>query len=172
MNVIVLNADFTYLHTVSWQSGINLMVKGKVEVLKYSAKVIHGFCRNVSLPSIVRLIKFVRQVYKNKVPFHRKNIFIRDFIRDRFICQYCSLSCRKQPTLDHIIPKSRGGTISWTNVVTACSTCNQKKGNRTPREVNMTLVRQPFKPTISEFTQLTMHNLGMEQLLSDLMMRI
>lgn len=168
MSVIVLNADYTYLHTVSWRRSVNLMIKGKVEVLKYSEKVVHGFCRTMRLPAIVRLIKFVRQVYKNKVPLHRKNIFIRD----GFTCQYCGESCCKRPTLDHIIPKSRGGAISWSNSVTACMACNQKKGNRTPREANMALCRQPFRPTINEFAHLKMQNLGLERLLSDLMQRM
>ena len=168
MSVIVLNADFTYLHTVSWRRAVNLMVKGKVEVLKYSETVVHGFHRSLVLPCIVRLIKFVRQVYKNKIPLHRKNIFVRD----RFTCQYCGQSCRSRPTLDHIIPKSRGGAISWTNSVTACTACNQKKGNRTPREANMTLIRRPFRPTINEFAQLKVQSLGLEKLLSDLMQRM
>ena len=168
MSVIVLNADYTYLHTVSWRRAVNLVLKGKVEVLKYSENMVHGFCRSLTLPSIVRLVKFVRQVYKNKVPLHRKNIFIRD----AFICQYCGKSCRKRPTLDHIIPRSRGGFISWQNSVTACTACNQKKGSRTPREANMALNRQPFQPTINEFTQMKVHGLGLENLLADLLQRM
>ena len=168
MGVIVLNADYTYLHTISWRRAVNLMIKGKVEVVRYSDKIIQGFYRSYALPHIVRLIKFVRQVYKNKIPLHRKNIFIRD----GFTCQYCGQSCRTHPTLDHIIPKSRGGPISWTNSVTACMACNQKKGSRTPREANMVLSRQPFRPTINEFTQLKMKGLGLERLLSDLMQRM
>ncbi|MFO7802744.1 MAG: HNH endonuclease, partial [Desulfovermiculus sp.] len=160
--------DYTYLHTVSWRRAVNLVLKGKVEVLKYSENMVHGFCRSLTLPSIVRLVKFVRQVYKNKVPLHRKNIFIRD----AFTCQYCGQSCRKSPTLDHIIPKSRGGSISWQNSVTACTACNQKKGSRTPREANMALIRQPFQPTINEFTQMKVHGLGLERLLADLLQRI
>mgnify|MGYP006309382557 CR=1 FL=1 len=165
MSVIVLNADYTYLHTVSWRRAVNLMIKGKVEVLKYSERVVQGFCQRIAVPYIVRLVKFVRQVYKNKVPLHRKNIFVRD----NFICQYCGDSCRKNPTLDHIIPKSRGGTISWTNTVTACMRCNQKKGSRTPREANMTLLRQPFRPTINEFAHMKMQGMGLETMLADLL---
>jgi len=167
-SVIVLNADFTYLHTVSWKRGIRLVLKGKVEVLKYGTYVATSFQNLHRIPLVVRLINFVRRVYKNKVPLNKRNILARD----EHTCQYCGASCRNNPTLDHILPKSRGGSFSWQNTVASCKRCNQKKGNRTPREANMALNRQPFQPTINEFTQMKVHGLGLEKLLADLLQRM
>jgi len=165
MDVIVLNADYTYLHSISWKRAVNLVIKGKVEVLKQTDRIIASFNATMAIPAVVRLIKFVRKIFKAKVPMQRKNIFVRD----EFICQYCGASCRKSPTLDHIIPKSRGGEHSWENSVTACSRCNQKKGNKTPTEARMTLRRQPFRPTINEFAQKKMQVLGIKQLIDELL---
>ena len=105
MYVIVLNADYTYLHSINWKRAINLVKKGKVEVLKNTDQVIAGFNEKVCVPLIVRLMRFVRRIYKNKIPLQRKNIFVRD----EYICQYCGKNCKTSPTIDHIIPRSRGG---------------------------------------------------------------
>ncbi len=164
MQVIVLNADYTYLHTISWKRGIKLVLKGKVEVLKYAEKAVRGINETVVVPLIVRLITFVRRVYRSMVPMSRRNVFIRD----EFTCQYCGRSCRKSPTLDHIIPRSRGGTNAWENSVTACSRCNQRKGSKTPSEARMRLKRQPVRPTINEFAQKKMKVMGVQAMLQEL----
>jgi 5-methylcytosine-specific restriction endonuclease McrA len=164
MSVIVLNADYTYLHHISWKRAINLVMQGKVEILKETERIIRGINKKVVVPLVVRLIKFVRKIYRNKVPMHKKNVFVRD----EFICQYCGGSCRKQPTVDHIIPKSRGGLHTWENSVTACSRCNQRKGSRTPNEAKMTLLRQPVRPTINEFAQKKMKILGIKQVMDEI----
>ncbi len=164
MEVVVLNADFTYLHNISWKRAIKLVLKGKVEVLKNTEKIISGFREKIIVPQVVRLIKFVRQVFKNKVPLQRRNIFVRD----EFTCQYCGRKCKKNPTIDHIIPKSRGGFHSWENSVTACIRCNQKKGNKTPKEAKMTLLKQPVRPTINEFAQQKMKVMGIKELIDDI----
>ncbi len=165
MSVIVLNADYTFLHTINWKRAVNLVMKGKVEVMQYSQKMITSFNKKLLVPLIVRLIKFVRQFYKKKIPMNRKNVFIRD----EFVCQYCGNSCKKSPTLDHIIPKSRGGSITWENTVTACSKCNQRKGNKTPSEANITLIKRPVRPTINEFAQKKLNVLGFERVFNELL---
>jgi 5-methylcytosine-specific restriction endonuclease McrA len=164
-SVIVLNTDFSFLHTISWKRAITLMMQGKVEVLKYGEHVAASIRQKIRIPLVVRLIKFVRQIYKNKVPMHKKNILVRD----GFTCQYCGVSCRAFPTLDHIIPKSRGGKCTWNNTVTACRSCNQKKGSKTPREAGLSLLKKPVQPTISEFMHIKMQQLGIRELLDDLL---
>jgi 5-methylcytosine-specific restriction endonuclease McrA len=163
-SVIVLNADFTYLHTVSWKRGMRLVLKGKVEVLKYGGAVVTSFQNLHRIPLVVRLIKFVRRVYKNKVPLNKRNILARD----EYTCQYCGAGCRHNPTLDHILPKSRGGSFSWQNTVASCKRCNQKKGDKTPTECGMTLRKKPVQPTISEFTNQQVKQMGLREILKDL----
>ncbi len=162
--VIVLNADYTYLNIIDWKRAIKLLIQKKVEVIRYGEKIIRGFNQEIQVPLIVKLIKFVRAVYRSSVPLSKKNIFIRD----QYICQYCGRSCKKHPTIDHIIPKSRGGKFSWDNVVTACIQCNQKKGSKLPSEAGISLIKRPSKPTISEFLHLKMNLLGLSRLLDEL----
>ena len=109
----------------------------------------------------MRLIKMIRLIYKNKVPYSKKNIMIRD----GFSCGYCGSTY--QLTIDHIIPVSRGGKSTFENCVTACRECNNKKGSRTPGEANMFLKRQPYAPTISEFFRIKMKQLGVDKYLKE-----
>jgi 5-methylcytosine-specific restriction endonuclease McrA len=96
------------------------------------------------MPSVIRLNRYVQAPYKG-VNLTRQNIFKRD----NFECQYCGT--RKDLTLDHVIPSSRGGPHSWLNLVTACKRCNAKKGDFTPEEVGMVLRLKPFKPSYALF---------------------
>jgi 5-methylcytosine-specific restriction endonuclease McrA len=91
-------------------------------------------------PSIVRLKGYVRVPYR-RIMLTRRNVLRRDGHR----CQYCG--SRERLTLDHVVPKSRGGPDAWDNLVAACVPCNNKKGNRTPEEAQMTLRRRPFRPS-------------------------
>ncbi|HIE80229.1 MAG TPA: HNH endonuclease, partial [Nitrospinaceae bacterium] len=93
------------------------------------------------LPTVIRVLKMVRRNRKKGLAFSKKNILRRD----NYTCQYCGISTHPL-TVDHVVPKSRGGKTNWTNIVVACKTCNLKKGDRTPLEVDMTLVRLPRKP--------------------------
>lgn len=159
---IVLNGDCTFLNTVSVRRAICLLMKGKTEVLKYADKVLR--CADgseIKVPLVMRLIKVIRMIYRNKVPFTRKNLFIRD----GFTCQYCGT--KSELTTDHIIPSSRGGKNTFENCVTACRPCNHKKGNRTPSEANMYLRKAPHAPTISEFFRIKMKQLGLDQFLKE-----
>ncbi|MCK4988189.1 MAG: HNH endonuclease [Desulfobacterales bacterium] len=111
----------------------------------------------------MRLIKLIRTLYRTGVAFCKKNVFIRD----GFKCAYCGTH-KVRLTIDHIIPKSRGGISSFENCVSACKPCNIKKGHQTPREVNMFLKVRPVQPTISEFLRLKLKKLGINALLRDL----
>lgn len=96
----------------------------------------------MQIPRIIRLLTYDR-VPTNTVKFSRKNIFLRDDYR----CQYCGRRHSSSSlSLDHVMPRSRGGETSWVNIVTACVKCNVRKGGRTPREANMKLLSQPKRP--------------------------
>jgi 5-methylcytosine-specific restriction endonuclease McrA len=149
--VIVLNAGYEFMGLVSWQRAMLLVFNGKVEVVKESDRIVRTVSRTFRIPAVIRLIKFIRQIYRREVPFSRKNILIRD----AHVCQYCGREFSSGDlTIDHIIPKVQGGANGWTNVVACCRSCNIRKGGRTPRQAGMHLVRQPFKPTIMEFINL------------------
>lgn len=103
----------------------------------------------MTIPKVIKLVKFVRAVYKREVPFSKKNIFIRD----NYTCQYCNKEFNNinNLTIDHITPRSKGGKTSWTNCITSCKRCNNIKGSKTTQESKMFLNKLPKKPTITEF---------------------
>jgi 5-methylcytosine-specific restriction endonuclease McrA len=160
---IVLNGDYTFLNTVSWKRALRLQMNGKTEVLKYSDNELR--CSNGScfkIPLVMRLIKLIRLIYKNKVPYSKKNVMIRD----KNVCGYCGSATNL--TIDHIIPVSRGGKTNFENCVTACRSCNNRKGSRTPNEAGMFLNKRPVTPTISEFFRIKMKQLGVDTYLKEL----
>lgn len=160
---IVLNGDFTFLNTVSWKRGIRLILTGKSEPLKYSDRVIR--CADGSefpVPLVIRLIKVIRMIYRNRVPYSKRNIMVRD----GYECMYCGAT--NQLTIDHMLPSSRGGKTSFENCVTACQPCNNKKNNRTTSEAKMFPRKKPHCPTISEFFIIKMKSLGVDDFLREL----
>jgi 5-methylcytosine-specific restriction endonuclease McrA len=123
---------------------MTLLFQGKVEVLEEHDEVIRTVMFTFKLPSILRLNHFVKPRVHHCIRFSRENIYIRD----EFHCQYCEIKFHpKQLTLDHVVPAVQGGKKTWTNIVTACITCNQKKGGRTPYEAGMRLIKKPAIPT-------------------------
>ncbi len=159
---IILNGDFSYLCTVSWKRAINLVLAEKVKVLKYSDHVINCVEKAFKAPAVVALIKIVRMVYRHKVPYSKKNVLARDQHR----CAYCGAKS-KTLTIDHIIPRSRGGKTDFDNCVACCKKCNDLKAARTPREASMTLLKRPFQPTISEFMRLKLKSSGLYEFLTE-----
>lgn len=146
-SVIVLNADNTFLNFVDWKRALNLLISKKVEVLKNSDVKI----RNIDgieliVPKVIRLVKMVFAVFKNKIPFSKHNVFVRD----DFTCQYCGTKLSK-PTLDHIKPKSKGGKTNFYNCVAACFECNTLKGSNSLEECGLTLLSEPKRPLVIEF---------------------
>ncbi len=139
--VLVLNASYEPLNITTWRRALVMMMKGKAESLEQdsSRKIRH----DTLLPTVIRLNHFVR-VPLRELPVNRKNVLHRD----SNCCQYCGYSGEKL-SIDHIIPKSRGGKDTWENVTTACLNCNLKKGNRTPKEADMALTQTPHKPMSS-----------------------
>lgn len=135
--VLVLNASYEPLNICGWKRAVVLIFKGKAEQVEHNGKVIYP---NFHLPTVIRLRKYVRIPHK-EIPLTRRNLMHRDY----YICQYCSNKTHNL-TIDHVIPRSRGGLDSWENVVACCQNCNVKKGDRTPKEANMHLQKQPKTP--------------------------
>ena len=160
---VLLNADYTFLNLVHWKRAMGLMAKGKVEVIKNSKMVIHNASgKAFRVPTVMRLIKLIRIIYRASVAFTKRNVLVRD----GFQCAYCGKRGDRL-SIDHIIPKSRGGSTDFDNCVAACHRCNLKKGGRTPREAGMFLQKRPFQPTISEFLRLKLKHLGLQHVLAE-----
>ena len=136
--VLVLNASYEPLNITTWRRAMVMLLKGKAEGLEHDAS--HLLRPDVHLPTVIRLRQFVRVPYR-PMPLTRRNVFQRDGHR----CMYCG-SAREPLSIDHVLPRSRGGADSWDNVTTACLSCNVRKGSRTPREAGMPLRQQPHRP--------------------------
>jgi 5-methylcytosine-specific restriction endonuclease McrA len=157
---ILLNGDYSFLCLVDWKKAMCLVFAEKVKVLSYSDRIIHGVGKVFRAPAIMVLIKVVRSVYRNKVPFTKKNILVRD----QLACVYCGKK-GKPLTIDHVVPRSKGGKSDWENCVACCTPCNHKKGARTPKAAKMHLIRRPFQPTIAEFLRLRLKQSGLYDIL-------
>lgn len=161
--VILLNADYSFLNIVDWKKAMTLLAKGKVAVHKYSNKVIKTAAgKIVKIPYILRLIKFIRTLYKSRVPFSKKNVLVRD----GFACAYCG-DKSKRLTIDHIVPKAKGGKSTFENCVAACRNCNNRKGSKTCREAHMFPRVKAYQPTISEFLRMKMEKLGILEIIKE-----
>lgn len=140
-HVLVLNQDYRALTITSVQRAIVLVLLQKAELVESeSDRYVRSPSTHVPWPSIVRLKAFVRVPYK-RIMLTRKNVMRRD----RGRCQYCG--SRDKLTIDHVLPKSRGGRDTWENLVAACVPCNNRKGDRTPEEAGYELARKPFRPS-------------------------
>lgn len=142
--ILVLNASYEPLQIVSWKKAIRLLIQEKVEVLAEYECVVRSVSLSLRLPSVLRLRQYVKlRPYHYRVKFNRTNIYVRD----NHSCQYCG---RRFPaallTYDHVVPVSRGGSKNWENIVTCCIDCNRKKGDHTPEEVGLVLLRRPKAP--------------------------
>jgi 5-methylcytosine-specific restriction endonuclease McrA len=139
--VLVLNQNYEPLSVTQAKRAIVLIYLGKAELVeKYDGVRVRSISASIPLPSIVRLVFFVR-VHRPAIAPSRKNIMRRD----GYICQYCG-SSEGPMTTDHVIPRRLGGADSWENLVCACVRCNNKKGDRSPREADLVLIRTPRKP--------------------------
>ncbi|MEM1093022.1 MAG: HNH endonuclease [Bacteroidota bacterium] len=140
-HVLVLNQDYRALTICSVERAVILVHLQKAEVVEaYKDRVLRSPSTTFPWPSIVRIKQYVRVPYK-RILLSRKNVLRRD----RFRCQYCGH--RDDLTIDHVMPRSRGGRDTWENLVAACVKCNSRKGNKTPEEALMPLLRKPFRPS-------------------------
>ena len=138
--VLVLNQNYQPLNICRVRRAVVLMTMGKAEMLENGAGFIHSATDLFPVPTVIRLPYLVK-----RPRVQRKLTRFEIFIRDKFTCQYCGTKTR-QLTLDHVIPRYRGGEHSWENVVGACVACNRRKAGRTPAEAHMKLIRPPAKP--------------------------
>ncbi len=139
--VLVLNQDYSALTVCTAQRAIVLVHLRKADIVSaIRGRYVRSPNLSFPLPSIVRLRLYVRVPYRG-IMLSRKNILHRDGHR----CQYCGT--HEQLTVDHVLPKSRGGAHTWQNMVAACIRCNNKKGNKRPEEAGMCLRRSPFRPS-------------------------
>lgn len=146
--VLVLNQNYEPLSVCSARRAIVMHLMGKAEVVEtYDGVKIRSINRAFPLPSVVRLGAYIKVPYK-KILLTRKNIIKRD----RHTCQYCRDTFGPM-TVDHVTPKSYGGTDTWENMVCACERCNNRKGDRLPEMAGMKLVRPPRRPSHITFIQ-------------------
>ncbi|MBK7993112.1 MAG: HNH endonuclease [Blastocatellia bacterium] len=147
IRVLVLNASFEPINVCNVRRAIVLVLKGVARAEEYSPKFFHSSSQRFPVPSVIRLIEYIHIPFETK-SLSRKNILLRD----HNVCQYCNVSYPPQElTLDHVIPKARGGDSSWDNLVACCRRCNNRKGSHTPEEAGMRLLKrpQPFSLSVS-----------------------
>ncbi len=142
-SVLVLNASYQPLQITSVRRAVNLILADKAELIEDTGGVLRSPSRTFAVPLIIRLVRYIRLPRNIHVPLTRRTVMIRD----QYACQYCRHAYpRDKLTIDHVVPKSRGGRRVWENVVTACTNCNRRKANRIPSEANMRLSRAPKAP--------------------------
>jgi 5-methylcytosine-specific restriction endonuclease McrA len=169
-SVLALNRQYAPVHVISVRRAFCLLYKSLAEVIhvedgSYTSYDFDGWLETsllrlslgdtddetdfiqsvnfeIQVPRVVRLLRYER-LPRNGVKFNRRNIFLRD----DYICQYCNRRySAHRLSLDHVMPRSRGGPTTWENIVCCCLDCNVRKGGRTPHEAGMKLVRPPRKP--------------------------
>jgi 5-methylcytosine-specific restriction endonuclease McrA len=141
--VLVLNTTFEPLNIVSVRRAVVLLLKEKAEVIEAAQAKIRSESLALDMPLVIRLVYYVRVPHRLLMPLTRRTVLARD----QYTCQYCGAQPVKgQLTLDHVLPRCRGGKHAWNNVVTACIPCNQRKGDRTLQEARMRLLRRPTRP--------------------------
>ncbi len=144
--VLVLNATYEPINVCSVRRAVVLLLKDKAELLERGRWELHSESSTVARPVVIRLVSYVR------VPrdAHRRKITRRAvFARDGWMCQYCG--SRSNLTVDHVIPRSKGGNSSWENIVASCAPCNRRKGDRLPRQAGMHPKRAPRTPRAEIF---------------------
>ena len=144
--VLVLNASYEPLNITSWRRAAVMVLKGKAEGLEHEDRELRS---DFLSPTVIRLRQFVRIPFK-ELPLTRRNVFQRD----NHTCQYCGYR-GDLLSIDHVIPRSRGGQDTWENVTTACIRCNVRKGNRTPKEADMPLSSVPRRPVSTLYFEAT-----------------
>lgn len=146
MDVLLLNASEEILDIIDWVKAVKLLFAEKAEkphnhTDHYKIKTTSGY---FELPSVIILREYVRVPYFRSKSPSKRNVYRRDGNR----CQYCGCHLNsKNASIDHVMPRSRGGGHTWNNIVSACKPCNRKKSNRTPDEARMPLQKPPIAPT-------------------------
>jgi 5-methylcytosine-specific restriction endonuclease McrA len=151
--VLVLNASFEPLSLISVQRAVVLLLREKAEAIENDvSRQLRAERISLPMPLVIRQVHYVPIPRRLRVPLTRKTLLSRD----EYTCQFCGTT-QGPLTVDHVIPRSRGGQTSWENCVAACLRCNHKKGNRLPEEIGMHLRRKPARP---DFTLMAFVILG------------
>ncbi len=145
--VLVLNASYEPINVCTVRRAAVLILKERAEILEQAERSLHAEHFTMPRPAVIRLTTYIR------IPrdAHSRKITRRAvFARDRWTCQYCG-SERGALTVDHVIPRSKGGASSWENIVACCAPCNRRKGDRLPRQANMHPRHTPAAPSPTIF---------------------
>lgn len=138
--VLVLNQNYQPLNVCNVRRAVVLLGRGRAELLVNGRGELHTPTTVYPAPSVIRLMSLIRR------PLLQRRLSRREvFARDGYLCQYCGRES-KELTLDHVLPRFRGGPHSWENVVTACIPCNHRKAGRTPKEAGMKMRQEPRIP--------------------------
>jgi 5-methylcytosine-specific restriction endonuclease McrA len=151
--VLVLNQSYEPLTICRARRAVVLIYNGKAEMLENGVGLIHSATETFALPSVIRLGRLVKRPCRK-----RRLTRYEVFNRDRYTCQYCGKQTH-QLTLDHVIPRYRGGQHTWENVVSACVPCNRNKAGRTPSEAGMKFLVPPAPPRGGPFFNVPNHYL-------------
>lgn len=148
---LLLNASNEALCVVSSRRALILLLKDKAEMVAESSQRFHSERIDIAVPSVIRLVHYVRVPYRSTIPLSRRSIFARD----QAACQYCG---RAAENIDHVVPKSRGGRHAWDNVVACCRPCNARKKDRLLSECDLRLRCLPIAPKPSLWLVATSRN--------------
>ena len=140
-DVLVLNSSYEALGIVKLKRAVKLIFAGKAEVLHAGAGEWRSSAIAIRMPSIVRMLYFIKR-RRPRVPLTKKNVLLRD----DYTCAYCSAHGERAMTVDHVVPRSKGGPSSWENLVASCGPCNSRKRDRTPAEAGMPLRKKSCEP--------------------------
>jgi 5-methylcytosine-specific restriction endonuclease McrA len=143
--VLVLNQNYEPLNVCHIRRAFVLVDRGKAEVLEHGHGALHSATLTFPLPSVIRLIQMIRRP-RPQMRLTRREVFARD----GYTCQYCG-KVGRDLTLDHVLPRHRGGKHTWENLVSACKSCNHRKAGRTPAEAKMHLAREPRRPHVGAY---------------------
>ncbi len=148
--VLVLNATFEPINVTAVRRALILMLKGVAQAEEHNHKEVHSAATSMKIPSVIRLLAY-RHIPQQTRALSRKNILLRD----RNTCQFCGrIFPAGELTLDHVLPRSRGGHSTWENLVACCYACNNRKGDRMPEEAGLRLQRRPRPFTLHTSRQL------------------
>ena len=139
--VLLLNNSYEPISIITAKKAVIMYFLDKVDVVKKSKIVINSLYLKFNIPEVIKLKNYI-YIKHSKIPLTRKNILKRD----NNTCQYCGKN-KSEITIDHILPKDKGGNDSWNNLVVACKRCNMIKGNYLLKDIDMQLIRKPFEPT-------------------------
>jgi 5-methylcytosine-specific restriction endonuclease McrA len=136
---LVLNATYEPLSVVPARRAVVLVLLERAEVVESNGHIYRSEHVTIDAPSVIKLRRYVKVRFDRRTPLNRRAVFIRD----EHSCQYCG---RPAENLDHVVPRTQGGSHTWDNVVAACRRCNTRKGGRTPEQAGLSLVRLPRPP--------------------------